>query len=145
MPTPEEVRQYMLSGAANRPNAPTQGGPQQGNGEDAPKGGDAIAEPKIGFNRGPPHGPVAGQSGAATSGHKRPFADISNEQSCLAPGAVLENESGKIDIKEDGFFAGPYKQERMLNFEVEKQIEEAEMKEELTVGDRTSNTGMCTW
>jgi hypothetical protein len=143
MPTPDEVRQYMLSGAGNRPNVPTQGGPQHGSGEEAPKGEDASAEPKMGLNRAPA-GPV-GQSGAANSGHKRPFADISNEQSGLAPGAVLENESGKIDVKEDGFFAGPYKQERMLKFEVEKQMEEAEMKEELTVGDRTSNTGMCHW
>lgn len=93
-----------------------------------------------------PGGDVAG-----VAGQKRPFADISNEQSALPQQPVLdmdhvlENESSKIDIKEDGFYAGPYKQERMLNFDVERQIEEAELKEELTVGDRTSNTGMCIW
>jgi hypothetical protein len=140
MPTPDEVRQYMQSGAANRPIAPTQGGPHQGNGEDAPKGEDAIAETKTGPSRAPPHGPFV-----PASGHKRPFADISSDQGALTPGTLLENESGKIDIKEDGFFAGPYKQERTLTFEVEKQIEEAEMKEELSAGDRTASADMCPW
>ena len=63
----------------------------------------------------------------------------------LVPGTLLENESSKIDIKEDGFYAGPYKQERNLIFDVEKYIEENEMKEELTVGDRTGKPQICPW
>ena len=126
----------------NRANDPAK---LQSSAEEAGKGEDASMEVKTaGANRAPP-GPAAGQVGGGGAGQKRPFADISNEQGYLVPGAALENESGKIDIKEDGFFAGPYKQERMLTFQVEQQIEEAEMKEELTVGDRTSNTGMCVW
>jgi hypothetical protein len=58
---------------------------------------------------------------------------------------LLANESALIDIKEDHFFAGPYKQERKLVFEVESIIEEEEMKEELTVGDRTGKPHMCPW
>jgi hypothetical protein len=58
---------------------------------------------------------------------------------------VLDNETGKIDIKDDGFFTGLYRQERMLAFDVEKHIEALEMKEELTVGDRTSKQPMCIW
>jgi hypothetical protein len=146
MPTPEQVRLYMLSGAANRPSVPAQGGPQHGNTDDAPKAEDTIAETKTGSSRAP-LGPAAGQAvGAAySSGHKRSFADMHNQQGGLVRDTVLENESGRIDIKEDGFFAGPYKQERMLTFEVEKQIEEAEMKEEPTVGDRTASADMCPW
>lgn len=90
---------------------------------------------------GPPHGSHDGPH----AGQKRPFQDISNEQKPLEPGTLLENESSKIDIKEDGFFSGPYKQERMLEFDVEKLIEEGEMKEELTVGDRTGKPQMCPW
>ena len=61
------------------------------------------------------------------------------------PGQLLQNESAAIDIKEDHFFSGPYKQERKLVFDVESMIEEAEMKEELTVGDRTGKQNMCPW
>lgn len=60
-------------------------------------------------------------------------------------GDILDNESGKIDIKDDSFFTGPYRQERMLAFDVEKHIEQLEAKEELTVGDRTSKQPMCMW
>ena len=79
------------------------------------------------------------------SGHKRPLSDISNEQQELLPGTLLHNASAQIDIKEDHFFAGPYKQERKLVFDIEPIIEEAEMKEDLTVGDRTGKPHMCPW
>ena len=59
--------------------------------------------------------------------------------------SVLRFPGGRLDIKEDGFFAGPYRQERMLNFELEQYIEEAEAKEDLTVGDRTGRPQMCPW
>ena len=139
-------------GAMGRTNAPPHGVPPQSKSEEIGRGEEAnTLEAKLGAQRPPPSGPLRAQpqqqqqAGGGASGQKRHFVDISNEQGCLVPGNVLDNDSGKIDIKEDGFFAGPYKQERMLTFEVEKQIEEAEMKEELTVGDRTSNTGMCLW
>ena len=79
------------------------------------------------------------------SGQKRPLSDISNEQQELVLGTLLANETAEIDIKEDFFFAGPYKQERKLLFDVECLIEEDEMKEELTVGDRTGKPHMCPW
>lgn len=90
---------------------------------------------------------VGGQPQAAEqlSGQKRPLSDISNDQPELVPGTLLQNESAQIDIKEDHFFAGPYKQERNLVFDVEPLIEEAEIKDTLTVGDRTGKPHMCPW
>ncbi len=79
------------------------------------------------------------------SGMKRPFGDISNDQPELVRGTLLENESSKIDIKEDGFYSGPYKQERMIVFDVEHFIEEEELKDDLTVGDRVGKPLMCPW
>ncbi len=78
-------------------------------------------------------------------GMKRPFGDISNDQPELIRGTLLENESSKIDIKEDGFYSGPYKQERMIVFDVEHFIEEEELKDDLTVGDRVGKPQMCPW
>ena len=58
---------------------------------------------------------------------------------------MLENESSKIDIKEDGFYSGPYRQERKIIFDVEHFIEEEELKDEITVGDRIGAVQMCPW
>jgi hypothetical protein len=39
----------------------------------------------------------------------------------------LDDTRCRIDIKEDGFFSGPYRQERVLVFEIELPIEELEV------------------
>ena len=79
------------------------------------------------------------------SGSKRAFGDLSNNQPELVRGTLLENESSKIDIKEDGFYSGPYRQERKIIFDVEHFIEEEELKDEITVGDRIGAVQMCPW
>jgi hypothetical protein len=42
------------------------------------------------------------------AGMKRPFGDITNEPE-IERGTLLENESSRIDIKEDKFYDGPYR------------------------------------
>ena len=94
-----------------------------------------------------PGGMPSGREGQGmpNAGMKRPFNDISNDQQDLVRGTLLENESSKIDIKEDGFYSGPYRQERMIVLDVERYIEEEELKDELTVGDRTGKALFCPW
>ena len=131
-------------------------GGQRHGGGGGDRGGPGPRGPAAGPGGGGLGGGAGGGAGGAgrnqadniaeqLSGQKRPLSDISNEQPDLVPGTLLQNESAEIDIKEDYFFAGPYKQERKLVFEVEQIIEAAEMKEELTVGDRTGKPHMCTW
>ena len=59
-----------------------------------------------GNQRGDNHRRGHGNSGGA--GSKRPFGDITNEPE-IVRGTLLENESSRIDIKEDGFYSGPYR------------------------------------
>jgi hypothetical protein len=104
--------------------------------------------PPRGMQNGPKQGGRdrrGGQGHGNNSGMKRPFGDLSNDQPELIRGTLLENESSKIDIKEDGFYYGPYKQERMIVFDVEHFIEEEELKDDLTVGDRVGKPQMCPW
>ncbi|KAJ1477985.1 hypothetical protein T484DRAFT_1819205 [Baffinella frigidus] len=105
--------------------------------------------PMMGRGGGPPGGPMGpgNMHHGPHVGGKRPLSDISNEAPPppLVPGTLLQNESALIDIKEDGFFSGPYRQERVLVFEIEQPIEELETKEDLTVGDRVGKPQMCPW
>ncbi len=105
--------------------------------------------PPRGTQNGRQHGGRDRRGGQGNHGNnagmKRPFGDLSNDQPELVRGMLLENESSKIDIKEDGFYSGPYRQERMIVFDVEHFIEEEELKDELTVGDRVGKPQMCPW
>jgi hypothetical protein len=49
-----------------------------------------------------------GNQNSGGAGSKRPFGDITNEPE-IVRGTLLENESSRIDIKEDGFYSGPYR------------------------------------
>ena len=160
---PQMFMQFVQTqqGGMGMPGAPQMagggpGGPAGGRGAHGPGAqkhgtgdnrGGGVDRGGPGGNGGP-GGPGRNQADGSAeqlSGQKRPLSDISNEQQELVPGTLLKNESAEIDIKEDYFFAGPYKQERKLLFDVEHIIEAAEMKEELTVGDRTGKPHMCTW